>query len=165
MGGVFNPTMFIGMPVVGGSPGSPLYVDANGALANGAGIYYSATGTSTLTRTARTFTTVAGMTHTPLAGTYLAIWSGQVRTGNASGAGETAIFVGATQQAALTHQTELEVTIILGLLGIANLTEGAGNIIGVVTANGTDAVTVQYRSVDGQTITITNRSFVLLRIA
>ena len=126
--------------------------------------YYTATGTSTLTRTAGTFTTVASMTHTPIAGTYLAIWSAQVRTGNASGQGEVAIFVGATQQTALTHQTELEVTIVLGLFGVANLTEGGGSIIGVVTANGTDAVTVQYRSVDRQTVTITNRSFTLLRI-
>lgn len=165
MGGVFNPTIFIGMPVVGGSPGAPLHTDANGRLANGAGVYYNATGTSTLTRTAGTFTTVTAMTHTPLAGTYLAIWSAQVRVGNASGQGEVAIFVGATQQTPLTHQTELEVTVVLSLLGVANLTEGGGNIIGVVTANGTDAVTVQYRSVDGQTVTITKRSFTLLRIA
>lgn len=126
--------------------------------------YYTVTGTSTLTRTANTFTTVSGMSITPIAGTYLAIWSAQVRLGNASGQGEVALFVNTTQQTALTHQTELEVTIILGLLGVANITEGASNIIGTITANGSQAVTAQYRSVDGQTMTITNRSLTLIRI-
>lgn len=126
--------------------------------------YYSATGTSTLTRTAGTFITVTGMTHKPAAGTYLAIWSAHVRTNDVSGNGEVAIFVGGIQQTPLTHGIELDVTIILGALGVAKLTEGAGNIIGVISVNGSQTVDVQYRSIDRQTVTITNRSFVLLRL-
>lgn len=128
-------------------------------------IYYNATGTSTLTRTAATFTTVNGMTHTPEAGTYLAFWSGQVDVTNTSGQGEVAIFVNGVQQTALTHQTQIVVTVVLGVLGAASITEGGSNITGIVTANGTDVVDVRFRSVDGRTITLSNRSFVLIRVA
>lgn len=127
--------------------------------------YYSATGTSTLTRTAGTFTTISGMTHTPASGTYLAIWSGHIRVSDVSGNGEVAIFVGGVQQIPLTHGIELEVTVALGIIGVAKLTEGAGNIIGIVSVNGSQVVDVRYRSIDGQTVTITNRSFTLLRVA
>lgn len=127
--------------------------------------YHVVTGTSTLTRTANTFTTVSGMTVTPIAGTYLAIWSGQTRLSNLNGRGETAIFVGGTQQTHLSHESEIEIALLLGLIGTAIMTEGSSNIIGIVTTDGTQAVDVRYRSIDGETMTITNRTLILLRVA
>ena len=126
--------------------------------------YYSVTGISILTRTSAVFTTVSGMSITPASGTYLVLWSAQTRLGTVSGQGEVAIFVDTNQQTALTHQSELDVTIVLGLLGVANATEGGSNIVGIISANGSQAVTAQYRSVDGQTMTISNRSLVLIKV-
>lgn len=130
--------------------------------------YFYASGTSTLTRTAGTFTTISGMTtsgSTPVAGTYIVFFRADIEVGTLNGQGETAVFVGGTQVTALTADIELEVALLLGLIGTARVRTGAEILIGVVTVNGSQDIDIQYRSVDGQTVTITNRSFLIVRVA
>lgn len=130
--------------------------------------YLYKTGTSTLTRTASTFTTITDMTtsgSTPVAGTYFVFFRADIEVGDLNGQGETAVFVGGTQVTELTAQIELEVALLLGIIGTARLKIGAGSLMGVATVNGTQDIDVRYRSVDGQTVTITNRSFLIVRVA
>lgn len=129
--------------------------------------YFYASGTSTLTRTANTFTTITGMTtsgSTPVAGNYLVMFRCDAEVGTVNGQGQTAVFVGGTQVTHLTADIELEVALLLGLIGTARLKGGAPFLMGVVTVNGSQDIDVRYRSVDGQTITITNRSLFTLRL-
>lgn len=126
--------------------------------------YTTFTATADVTRTATTFAAIADMTSTPAAGTYLALWSAEVRMSNVNGRGEVALFVGGVQQTVFTRAIEMEVALLRGLIGTAIMENGAESIIGVLTFNGTQTAQVGFRSVDGQTITVGNRSFTLLRI-
>ena len=60
--------------------------------AKSSSVYYSATGTSTLTTTSATFSVVSGMTITPVAGTYLVMFSADIKARNVNGNGELQIF-------------------------------------------------------------------------
>lgn len=132
--------------------------------AKSSSVYYSATGTSTLTTTSTTFSVVSGMTMTPVAGTYLVMFSADVEARNVNGQGEVQIFNGGSAVTGTNRQIELEVALLLGLIGTARLNIGAGCLFGVVTANGTNAIDIRYRSIDGQTITITSRAMFAFRI-
>lgn len=126
---------------------------------------YSLQKTNTISTTSSSFSLVRGMFYTPPAGTYYFSWSGDVSVTNTSGQGEVAIFVGGTQQTALTRQTQITVTVVVGVLGVASSQEGASNITGVITVNGSQVIQVKYRSVNGQTVTIKNRTATLIRLA
>lgn len=128
-------------------------------------LYYSTSATSTLTSTSSTFATVGSMTLTPIAGTYLIMFSADIETGSVNGRGELQLFNGGTAVAGTNRELELEVALLLGLIGTARIRAGASCFFGIVTANGTNAIDVRYRSVDGQTITIKSRAMIAIRVA
>lgn len=145
-------------------------VDARGHLTNASNqtlnighTYLSST--TVVSRTANTFTTINGMTTTPAAGTYLCIYSGEARMSNLNGLGEISFFVAGTQQSATTRAIEIEVALLLGLIGSSIVETGASISVGIFTVNGSQTIDVRYRSVDGQTISIGNRTLALIKVA
>lgn len=142
-------------------------IDVQSAIeeAKSSGIYYSAAATSTISTTSGTFSVVGSMTLTPVAGTYLCIFSADVETGNVNGQGEFQFFNGGVAISGTKRQVELEVALLWGSIGTARLNVGAGCFFAVVTANGTNAIDVRYRSVDGRTVTVTSRSMFMLKVA
>lgn len=120
--------------------------------AKSSGIYYSTAATSTISTTSGTFSVVGSMTLTPVAGTYLCMFSADVKIGNVNGQGEFQFFNGGVAISGTNRQT-------------SRLNVGAGCFFAVVTANGTNAIDVRYRSVDGKTVTVTSRSMFMLKVA
>jgi hypothetical protein len=123
------------------------------------------TSTTDVTRTANTFAVVTSMVApTPAAGTYLVLYNAETRVSNVNGRGEVAMFVGGVQQTVYTKAIELEVALLLGVIGSSILETGASAIIGTVPVNGSQDIDIRFRSVDGQTITIGHRSLTVVRV-
>jgi hypothetical protein len=100
------------------------------------------------------FTLITTMTVTPVAGTYHVIFSSSGQPTTSSGNFEYTIFNGITQ---LTHSART----FTGSSSVFTL-----NTQGVVVANGSDAITIQWRRLSGSgSASIFQRSMFLLRIA
>ena len=93
MGGVWNPTIFIGEPVTGATVGAPLAVDSSGNLVSGLTVT-QATASADTTTTSTSQVLINGMTLTPAAGTYMVWFSTSVDHSNQVTAITTSIYVG-----------------------------------------------------------------------
>lgn len=123
---------------------------------------YYATGSTTVTTTSATYTLVSGMTVTPVAGTYIAFFSGTFRIASNGADGDVAIFSGGSIVQASNRRQFTTVSIVLGLIG--NNLQSSGTPIGEVTVNGSQAVEGRFRANSG-TIAVDDRSLVLVRIS
>jgi hypothetical protein len=118
--------------------------------------YYEVSSTTTISGfSSGAFTVTTTMTVTPVAGTYQVTFSASARPSNTGPTYEYAIFNGVTQ---LLHSTRS----VNNLSGILTF-----NTQGIVVANGSTAITIQWRKSAGGagTIDMFQRSMFLLRIA
>lgn len=117
-------------------------------------------GTSTITTTSGTNALMAGMTITPPAGTYLVWFSCAIKSSNAGSTQSVSFYVGGTQKAdsvrvvgAFDGGTLSATTAICGVA-----------INGLITVDGSQAITVEW-STTGGTATAIGRTLNTLRIA
>lgn len=123
--------------------------------------YTLLTGSSTVTTTSGTYSTVSGMTTTPPQGTYLVIFSGTFRIASNGADGDFAIFKAGSiiQDSNRRHFTT--VTIVLGLIG--NNIQSSGCPHAVVTVDGTQVIDGRFRATGG-TIACDDRNLILIRL-
>lgn len=122
--------------------------------------------TSAVSTTSSTFSMVDSLTLTPsMAGTYLVLWSGNVRTANgANGNGEVAIFSSGSQITDSTRSVNINVALLLGIIGTSTINNNAGSITTVTTVNGSQAIDVRFRSTSGDTVTADRGRLTVLKI-
>lgn len=119
----------------------------------------NATATSSATTTSGTDALMTGMTLTPIAGTYIAIWSGVVQQANAGQSVTLSIYVGGVQDA----------TSVMDFAPFAGgtLTSGSASCCaitqGVYTVNGSQAIAIEWH-VSGGTGTVFQRKLTLVKI-
>jgi len=121
--------------------------------------------TASTTTGSNTPTTVDKMTFTPIAGTYLAFYSGSIYTGGASAQGEFGIY----KDGVLISETRRDISCNLQLLG--GLITISLNSIGVgtytatkISLNGKETLDVRFKSNNGGTIGFNERNFILLKV-
>lgn len=110
--------------------------------------------------TSTTFSTMSGMTATPAAGTYLVILSVDIGTVS-DGAGEIRIAVAGTEADNSIRRCYTEATGLLGALADAR---NAASTQAILTVNGSQAITGDYRSVTN-TVTANKRAMSIVRLA
>ena len=128
-------------------------------------VNYSTTQTNTITNTTTTWATT-GLNLSPVAGTYLAFFSGSMFI---EGAGasilQTRLVVGGTEVSGSLRETRNTVVMVLGLIGGNSVDGGGSTIIMPVTIGSGQTIDVQFRlGTSGVTATAKNRSLTLLRI-
>lgn len=142
-------------------------MDAQNAIeeARNVTLNQSVTATANATTTSGTNSVISGMTLTPVAGTYLVLYSGTIGTSDVNNSGEVSIYTGATQVTHTVRVTGINVALLLGLIGTSTVNEGAGQTQAVVTVDGATAISVQFRRTVGSgTITVGQRSMIILRV-
>lgn len=157
--GVQNQTLFISQYVMGSTTGAPLSADSNGALISGINTS-NVTSTTNATTTSGTDAVITGMTITPVAGTYLAIFTGVIQQNSAGNSITISFYVGGTQDTS----SIMDAAPFAG----GTLTAGSASVPfvthGVYTVNGSQAIAVEWH-VSGGTATIFQRKLTILRIA
>lgn len=129
-------------------------------------VSYSVAFTAAVTTTSATFSQISSMTLTPIAGTYLTIWSGSFAvTNGANGSGELAVFLAGNQQTVTTRTAGINVALLLGLIGTSTTNPGGDSSISTLTVDGSQAISVRFRSVSGDTVQASRGNLILLRIA
>jgi hypothetical protein len=153
---VVNPSVFIGEQVFGATNGSPLVV-TNSQLAQG--LSYSETSSTTAYTCTTTNGQVTGMTVTPAAGTYLAVYSSDFSSANAGTVVTLEYFVGGS---ALTISQRKFMPFTGGTLtsGSQRVMQGLNSIFAV---NGSQAVQV-YCQTSASTVTTAASQLDLVRI-
>lgn len=121
--------------------------------------YSHVSGTSNITTSSSTFSTMSGLTVTPAAGTYIVILSVDIAIAN-DGSGEVQIAVAGT--GVVDSQRVVDCT-TAGLLGANVSTRWSAYTQTVLTVDGTQAVTGQFRSIEN-TVTVVDRSLLLVRV-
>ena len=118
----------------------------------------SITSITNVTTTSGTFATIGSMTTTPVAGNYIVFFSCSAAIDLDSN-GDISLFNGITQVTATQRTIEGIVT------GAATTnTQATLSFTTLVTANGTDALTVQFRENAAGTLTIKARELIITRI-
>lgn len=126
--------------------------------------YSYVTSTTAVSTSSTTYTTVTGMSITPVAGTYLVIFNTRATTTGASAQAEFALFNAGTRVTESTREVSCNIQ-LLGLITISLNTIGtSGTSVAVITVNGSQAIDTRFRSVNGGSITFTERNLTLLRI-
>lgn len=158
---VNNNVLFVGEKIFGGSPGAPLVIGATSSdLTSGQIGTTKISTTGAITTTSATDVVMAGITLTPLAGTY------QVRfttsfTHSANNANIFfSIYAGGAQDAA--SEMEVRPTIQGGVTPTLALVL-SGSTLAEVTVNGSQAIEVRWRT-SASTATSTNRYMIITRI-
>lgn len=137
---VRNPLIFVGENVLGGTPSTQLFVDANGQVASGsAPIVNSTNGTVTAGTCTTTKATLTGMTATnPPAGTYLLNFSGDFSSANAGVVVTVVVEIAGADQA----QTQRKFMPFAG----GTLTSGSQRmpaaLNAIIVVNGSQTVTI-----------------------
>jgi hypothetical protein len=151
-------TLFTGQYIFNSTAGAPLSASTTNGLASGVS-NTEVNSTTAATTTSTTDVLMTGMTITPVAGTYLVFFSCWVTNTVGLSNVVISIYVGATQKADSLRQCEP---------GSSGLTSGSQNMClatnGVVTVNGSQAITIQWHVQSG-TGTVTNRTLNILRVA
>lgn len=157
---ILNSTLFAGEQSFGTTAGAPLSTsNASNQLVSGIiNAEVSATASVTASGTA---TVITGMTTTPVAGTYLVVFS-TVCT-SASSASTTTFYlgVGGTQKADSTRTVS---PFAGGTLSATSASCGV-TINGIVTVNGSQAIAIYWSSTNTTLVTVTDRTLNILRIA
>lgn len=156
---VINPVLFIGEAVLGGVPGAPLSEDSNGLLTTGVS-HAEASATSSTSTSSGTDALIAGMTITPVAGSYLVWFSCDINSAISGVVVSISIYVGGTQKADSLRK-------IMPFAG-GTLTAGSQRAAiatnGLVTVNGSQAIEIRW-STSGSSPTTVDRTMNILRVA
>lgn len=121
--------------------------------------------TSAVTTSSSTASVIGGMTSTPVAGTYLAFFSGNVKTDGASAKGEFGIYVDGVQLTETRRDVSCALTLLGGLVSVSLNTIGVGTYTGTkVQLNGNNTLDVRYKSNNGGTIGFNERSLMLIKV-
>lgn len=118
----------------------------------------SLTGTSSVSTTSSTYSTVSGMTTTPAAGTYLLSYNCNAGLASDTSA-DIAVFVGGTEQTIFTRRLSINAT---GLVGATADFEVVFSTISFVTVNGSQVVDIRFRENGSGTLTVTERVLTLI---
>lgn len=119
----------------------------------------SVTSSTTITQTSGTDALMAGMTITPIAGTYLALFTAYINQNGAGQSAQTSFYIGGTQDAS----SVVDPAPFAG----GTLTTGSASVpffnMGVYTVTGTQTIEVRWR-VSGGTGTAQTRKLQLVRV-
>jgi hypothetical protein len=116
----------------------------------------SVNATGAVTTTSVTFATVGSMTSTPAAGTYKLDFTCSVGLSAATSTGDFGVFIGAAEQAQCRRTFGN---------GASTATQGVIAISTLVTVNGAQAVTIQFRENASATLTVNAREMILTPIS
>lgn len=115
--------------------------------------------------TSSAYSIITGMQRTPAAGTYLAIFNGNVwTTGGGTSSGNVSFYLAGNPVASSSRQIEISVALLLGLIGTATSRPSAGTIIDIITADGSQQIDVRCNAASGTTYCNDNRTMILIRI-
>lgn len=155
---VYNPVLFIGETVANGTLGAPLSTDSGGLLVSGISTTeVSATADATTTSAADVLMT--GMTSTPVAGTYMVVFSGGVDHSNQNVAVVVSIYVGGALK---TDSVRSPIPRFNGVS--ANSLTPIVTTNGIVTVNGSQAIEIRWKTASG-TATVHQRTLDIIRVA
>lgn len=156
-----NPRMFIGEKIFNATVGAPLSADANGQLVSGtSNTEVSATANTTTTST--TDVLLNAMTITPVAGTYMVLFSTSMSASTGNQTTQFSIYVGGVQKAdSVRLSNPGNATGLLGLTFTPG--EEVAGTQGVVTVNGSQAIAIEYHTSAG-TATVHQRTLNIIRL-
>lgn len=124
----------------------------------------SATGTQTSTSTS--YANITSMTQTPSAGTYLVVFNGRASTSGASAGGLFGIAVAGSLQTDSIRELSTNLVLLGGLVTISiNTVASSVTCVSIVTVNGSQAITAQFRSTTGGSINIAERNLTITKIS
>lgn len=155
---ILSNSLYIGKGVLGSTLGAPLSSDANGLLVSGIS-NTEASATADTTTTSTTDVLMNSMTLTPIAGTYLVMFSTTVEHSAQSVAVFISIYAGGTLK---TDSVRGPVP-RFNALG-ANSLSPMASTNGVVTVNGSQAIEIRWKTASG-TATAHQRTLNILRVA
>lgn len=122
--------------------------------------------TSSQNTTSTTYANINSMTLTPAAGNYLVIFNGRASTSGASAGGLFGIAVAGSLQADSVREVSTNLTLLGGLVTISlNTVAASVTCVSLVTVNGSQAITSQFKSTTGGTINIGERNLTVLKIS
>lgn len=108
---------------------------------------------------------VGTLSITPASGTYLVDFNGNAFTAGASAQGEFGIYVNGVLLPETRRDIKCNLTLLGGLVSISLNTIGVGTCTGSqIVLNGTQVVSVQFKSNNGGTIGFAERVFRLLKV-
>lgn len=118
------------------------------------------------TTSSSTPSTIGGMTIiAPVAGKYIANFSGSIYTAGASATGEFGIYIGGTLVSETRRDISCNLTLLGGLVTVSLNSIGVGTYSGTeVTLNGSQNIEVKFKSTNGGTIGFNERVFTILRV-
>lgn len=120
---------------------------------------------STQTTTSTTYANITNMTSTPASGTYFVIFNGHATTSGASSSGLFALALAGSIQTDSVREISSNLILLGGLVTISTNTIGCSmTCVSKITANGSQAITAQFKSTAGGTINIQEKSLTLLKV-
>ena len=141
---VVNSVMFIGEAVLGAVNGAPLSADSNGLLASGIS-NTEVSATNTITAGTGADALMSGMTITPVAGTYLILFSCDLNSFSVGAVTNYSIYFEGLQKADSLRKVQPS--------DGGTLSSGAARcavaINGVVTVNGSQAIEIRWSASNG----------------
>lgn len=125
----------------------------------------STSATSSVTTSSGTPTVIGSMSIKPVAGIYIAFFSGSIRTDGASAKGEFGIYVDGVQISETRRDISCALTLLGGLVSVSLNTIGVGTYTGTqVELNGNQTIDVRFKSNNGGTIGFNERNFMLMQV-
>lgn len=122
--------------------------------------------TSNQTTTSASYTNITGMTSTPASGTYLVIFNGKASTSGASAGGSFSIAVAGSTQTDSVRDISCNLVLLGGLVTISvNTIASSMTCVSRVTVNGSQAITAQFKSNTGGTISVTEKNMTIMKVA
>lgn len=126
----------------------------------------SVTSTSNQTSTSTTYANINTMTLTPAAGTYLVTFNGRASTSGVSAGGLFALAIGGVIQTDSVREVSCNITLLGGLVTVSvNTVANSVTCLSVLTVNGSQTITAQFKSTTGGTINIGERTMYIVRTA
>lgn len=155
---IHNPSIFQGEQSFGTTPGAPLSTDVNNQLVSGI-THSEVSATASITAGTGADTLMTGMTLTPVAGTYLAVFSCDIDCATTGAVTSVSIYVGGTQKADSLRKVA---PFDGGALSATSARCGVSTN-GYVTVNGSQAIEIRWSASTG-TNTAAARTLNLLRV-
>lgn len=155
--GFYNPTLFIGEFVSGGTSGAPLIEDVNGKVASGIS-FTEVSDTANVTTTSATDVVMTTMTNTPVAGTYEVHFSTWCIHSNGNATISISLYFNGSQKASTA------MTLIPFVGALSAITQDMPvSINTIVAANGTNPIAIEWHTSTG-TATCHQRTMDLVRL-
>lgn len=125
----------------------------------------TANSSSPVTTSSGTPSIIGSMSIKPVAGTYLAFFSGNIKTDGASAKGEFGIYVNNVLLPETRRDISCALTLLGGLVTVSLNTIGVGTYTGTqIDLDGTQTLSAQFKSNNNGTIGFNERTLMLLRI-